>query len=91
MFYKLHNISFYICFETKQANKEKLTDAEVQFNIDQQVLLICTKLVLYFAFVGAFVVLCNLGDNMTNANLVAVGTLNVLLLYWTAKTICKNR
>lgn len=75
----------------KQTNKQKLTDTVVQFDVDVQILLIRTKLVHHLALVGACIVCAHLGDNMSNANLVSVGTYYVLLLYWTAKTVCKTK
>lgn len=64
-----------------------LSDTVVQFDVDVQILLIRTKLVHHLALVGACIVCAHLGDNMSNANLVSVGTYYVLLLYWTAKTV----
>ena len=80
----------FTCISNK-TNKQKLTDAEVQFDVDVQILLICTKLVLHLALVGACIVFVHEGDNMSNANLVSIGTYYVLLRYWTAKTVCKTK
>ena len=77
--------------QKEQTSRPKLTDAEVQLDVDVQILLICTKLVLHLALVGACIVLQYFGDNMSNANLVSVGTYYVLLRYWTAKTVCKTK
>lgn len=64
-----------------------LSDAEIQFDVDVQILLICAKSVLHLALVGACIVFAHDGDNVSNANLVSIGTYYGLLRYRTAKTV----
>ena len=56
-----------------------------------QVLLIFTKLVLHRARVGTGIVFSHFGDDVTYANLISVGALDVLLRYWTAELVCLRK
>ena len=72
---------------TKTRGSCLLTNIEVEFNIHRQVLLISAKPILQFALVSASIVLSNLADDVTNTNLVAIRTFDVLLSKRASKTI----